>query len=43
MIAHVMFSLGFALGDTRLRIIRTDAWCTKGTLQGGDREKRNEE
>lgn len=42
MITHVMV-LGFALRDTRRDILRTDTWCTKGALQGGDRDKRNEE
>jgi hypothetical protein len=43
MITHVMISLGFALGDTRAQVFRTGTWCSKSALQGGDREKRNEE
>jgi hypothetical protein len=42
MITHVR-SLGFALRDTRGYVFRTDTRCSKSALQGGDREKGNEE
>ena len=40
MITHV---LGLALRDTRALVFRADTRCSKSALQGGDREKRNEE